>query len=274
MMDWFRLRDSVFQGIHPFLIMASNRRSLISYLRMFLTLLTASAILFGIWKRLSPKLHPLPASATQPKPFDPAFNRLSPQEIASLPLAIRFDHPLGSEHGALTYNAQPFRISRHLGDDLNGIGGQNSDLGDPVYAAADGRVVFAADGGEGWGHMIILAHRVVDPNQPGQMSVWQTVYAHLEEKRARCGEVVRRGDEIGSVGTANGRYWAHLHFEIREGPHVNPGVGYADEPLNRVSPERFLFERRGAPPDQLNPAPRPDPVEVEVTRLPTFPQGE
>lgn len=39
------------------------------------------------------------------KPFDPAFLRLSPLEIAGLPLAVRFDQPMSSEHGALTYNA-------------------------------------------------------------------------------------------------------------------------------------------------------------------------
>ena len=36
-----------------------------------------------------------------PRPFDPAFLRLSPLEIARLPLVVRFDQPMGSEHGAL-----------------------------------------------------------------------------------------------------------------------------------------------------------------------------
>ena len=93
-------------------------------------------------------------------PFDPAFDRLSPVEVARLPLATRFDTPMGSEHGALTYNAQPFRINRHLGDDLNGIGGLNSDLGDAVYASGFGRVVYVGVPGPGWGKMVILSHRV------------------------------------------------------------------------------------------------------------------
>lgn len=68
--------------------------------------------------------------------FDPAFAVLSPIEMVLTPTADTFDYPVGSEHGALTYNAQPFLVSNHLGDDFNGIGGQNSDLGDPVYAVA------------------------------------------------------------------------------------------------------------------------------------------
>ncbi len=188
-------------------------------------------------------------------PFDPAFLRLTPIEIATLPLAVRFDAPMGSQAGALTYNARPFRIARHLGDDLNGIGGGNSDKGDPVYAVGEGRVVYLGEPGQGWGKMLILAHRVMDLERPEQEKVVQTVYAHLETFLVKGGQEVRRGMPIGTVGTANGAYLAHLHFEIREGPYVNPGPGYADAPLNRVSPEKFLLQYRGASADQLNPPP-------------------
>lgn len=196
----------------------------------------------GVWKwnRLTSQL------------FDPAFQRLSPQQVARVPLATRFDAPMGSEHGALTYNAQPFRVNRHLGDDLNGIGGLNSDLGDAVYASGFGRVVYVGAPGPGWGKMIILAHRV---READKTRVIQTVYAHLDQLLVKQDQVVQRGEKIGTVGTADGQYLAHLHFEVREGPYVNPGVGYADAPLNRLSPERFLAEHRGAPVDLLNPAP-------------------
>ncbi len=179
------------------------------------------------------------------RPFDPAFVRLSPIEIAALPEAPRWDMPMGSEHGALTYNAQPFRITRHLGDDLNGIGGMNSDLGDPVYAAATGRVVYCGIPGPGWGSMIILAHRVRN-QQTGEPEVIQSLYAHLDSMNVQPDQIVHRGDQIATVGTAFGKYLAHLHFEIRRGPYVFPGVGYADSALNCLSPERFITEHRGA----------------------------
>ncbi|MBX7209061.1 MAG: M23 family metallopeptidase [Verrucomicrobiaceae bacterium] len=191
------------------------------------------------------------------RPFDSAFIRLGPLEVASLPEAVRFDYPMGSQNAALTYNAQPFRITRHLGDDLNGIGGENSDLGDAVFAAGTGRVVYAGVPGAGWGNMIILAHRVQEAGAPGGFAVYQTLYAHLEKSLVRPDQLVTRGEQIGTVGTAGGQYFAHLHFEVRAGPYVNPGVGYADTPLNRLSPEKFIDEHRGAPVDQLNQAPHP-----------------
>jgi murein DD-endopeptidase MepM/ murein hydrolase activator NlpD len=191
--------------------------------------------------------------ASSPRPFDAAFVRLSPREIAALPEAVRWDAPLGSEHGALTYNAQPFRTTRHLGDDLNGIGGYNSDLGDPVFAAATGKVVYRGIPGPGWGHMIILAHRVHSA-QTGQLEVVQSVYAHLDTMLVAPDQVIARGQQLGTVGTAFGKYLAHLHFEIRMGPYIFPGVGYADSPLNCVSPEQFIAEHRGAVPELLTPA--------------------
>lgn len=219
-------------------------------LRQLATLLALSASLALLLLEMR-----APRQGRAPPPFDPALHRLSAAETAALPISARFDHPLGSAHGALTYNARPFRIARHLGDDLNGIGGGNSDLGDPVHAIAAGRVVYAGEPGPGWGKMLILAHRLAGDTEPGGSRVIQSVYAHLHEMRAPVGALVRRGQIIGTVGTAGGQYLAHLHFEIREGPFINPGAGYADTPLNRLSPEAFLGTRRGAPLHQLNPPP-------------------
>jgi murein DD-endopeptidase MepM/ murein hydrolase activator NlpD len=175
------------------------------------------------------------------QPFDPQWVKLSPLEIATLPLADHWEQPMGSERGALTYNAQPFRITRHLGDDLNGIGGYNSDLGDAVYATALGKVVYKAVPGPGWGKVIIVAHRVRGAD--GKLKVVQSMYAHLEDWQVNYGDLVQRGQQIGTVGTADGRYLAHLHLEIRRGPYVNPSLGYADAPLNRESPESFILQR-------------------------------
>src|SRR5437899_9872680 len=136
--------------------------------------------------RLAPEL-------TRPTHLDPAFQIPSPFELASLPLATRFDFPVGSEHGALAYNAQRVTENHHLGDDLNGIGGENSDLGDPIYAVADGRVLLARDGGTGWGNVIIVLHAYLENAHRNYV---QSYYAHVEKMLVHPGEDIRRGQQI------------------------------------------------------------------------------
>lgn len=181
------------------------------------------------------------------------LHQLSAWERVALPRAVRFDSPLGSEHGGLTYNAQPFwemndkRGGHHVGDDLNGIGGMNTDLGDPVFASADGLVLYAAEPSEGWGKIVVLGHHAPDGRE------LHTMYAHLHRIDVAVGATVARGDRIGSVGTANGYYPAHLHFEIRESDGVDIGAGYTMFPLNRLDPTATLEALRGAADDQLSP---------------------
>lgn len=197
-----------------------------------------------------------PEAGSVAPPFDAAFLRLGSLEASGLPLAVRFESPMGTEFGGLTYNAQPFRTKRHLGDDLNGIGGWNSDLGDMVYASGTGRVIYTGVPSDGWGNMVILAHRVPDKSVTQGYKVFQTVYAHLETMSVKVGERISRGTPLGTVGTANGRYWAHLHFEIRESLSVYPGRGYSDEPQDRVSPEAFVEAHSGVAVGVLNKAPK------------------
>jgi murein DD-endopeptidase MepM/ murein hydrolase activator NlpD len=207
-------------------------------LRVLIVLGIAAMIARELWVRLGGQQVAPALRQSREVPFDPAFLRLSPREIAALPLAMKWEMPMGSEFGALTYNAQPFRITRHLGDDLNGIGGYNSDLGDPVWNAADGQVVFCGFAGPGWGKVVITACKA--PREDGSMELLQVVYAHLKDVEVRPGQRLARGGRIGSVGTAEGKYWAHLHFELRRGPWINPGTGYADAALNRISPEAYI----------------------------------
>lgn len=191
---------------------------------------------------------------TRPKHVDPAFRRPSPLALAALPLAARFDYPIGNEHGALTYNAQRFTENRHLGDDLNGIGGENSDLGDPVYAVADGRVLLACDGGPGWGNIVLVLHAYVEN---GERKYVQSYYGHVESILVRAGDDVRRGQQIATIGTGGGRYFAHLHFEIRE--FITPfiGPGYREDTRGWFDPTAFIEAHRGAAEDDVGRSPLP-----------------
>ena len=139
---------------------------------------------------------PLWSELTRSKYVDPAFRLSSPLKLASVPTAARFDFPLGSENGALTYNAQRFTENHHLGDDLNGIGGEDSDLGDPIYAVADGRVLLARDGGPGWENVVIVLHAYVEN---GERKYVQSYYGHVETMLVHAGDEVQRGQQIATV---------------------------------------------------------------------------
>jgi murein DD-endopeptidase MepM/ murein hydrolase activator NlpD len=198
------------------------------------------AVAAGLYLRLAPELQ-------QPAAASP-FQMPTPLELASLPTAARFDFPLGSEHGAFAYNAQPFTENRHLGDDLNGIGGENSDFGDLIYAIADGRVLFAEEGGPGWGNIVIVVHAY---EENGARRYVQSYYAHVEDLLVTPGQDVRRGEPIATVGSASGRYLAHLHFEMREfvAPFIGPG--YRDDTRGWINPSEFIRQHRGAPEDDV-----------------------
>lgn len=168
---------------------------------------------------------------------------LRPEQVLKAPLVDGFQWPCGSPSGAMMYDAQPFgamnakRHGHHTGQDLNGIGGQNSDLGVAVNAAARGLVVYSGEPSPEWGNVVVLAHRV-----PGQEGVVQTLYAHLQECHVRVGQLVSRGQPIGSMGSAGGRYWAHLHFEAIPSWCIEAGMpGYhPGGTMNRMDPAELI----------------------------------
>jgi murein DD-endopeptidase MepM/ murein hydrolase activator NlpD len=178
----------------------------------------------------------------------PAFQLASPILLAELPTAARFDFPIGTENGAFAYNAQPFTDNRHLGDDLNGIGGENSDQGDPVFAVADGQVIFADEAGPGWGNVIIVLH-AYEENTTRKFV--QSYYGHVETIMVERKQAVRRGQQIATIGTADGRYWAHLHFEMREFQTPFIGPGYREDTRGWIDPSAFIAAHRGAPEDDV-----------------------
>ena len=187
--------------------------------------------------------------------LDHRFHFLSAWQVARIPRALRFDPPLGSEHGALVYNAQKYwemnetRGGHHTGDDLNGIGGMNTDLGDPVFSTADGLVLYAGEPSPGWGKLVVIGHKTPD----GQ--ALHSMYAHLHRVDVTLGALVARGGKVGTVGTANGYYPAHLHFEMRASDGVDIGAGYAAFPLNRLDPMGTVASLRNAAPEDLSASP-------------------
>ena len=89
------------------------------------------------------------------------------------------------------------------------IGGR---AGDPVLAAADGRVVYAGAGLRGYGNLIILKHN----------NTYLTAYAHNQSLLVKEDQTVRKGQKIAEMGSTDTDR-VKLHFEIRrQGKPVDP----------------------------------------------------
>ncbi len=84
--------------------------------------------------------------------------------------------------------------------------------GDPVRAAASGRVVYQGSGLRGYGQLIIVKHN----------DEFLSAYAHNDRIHVKEGEVVKRGQKIAGMGST-GTDRVKLHFEIRRhGAPVDP----------------------------------------------------
>ncbi len=84
--------------------------------------------------------------------------------------------------------------------------------GDPVLAAADGRVVYAGSGLRGYGNLVILKHN----------STYLTAYAHNQALLVKEDQSVRRGQKIAEMGSTDAER-VQLHFEIRrQGKPIDP----------------------------------------------------
>ncbi len=148
-------------------------------------------------------------------------------------ISFDFDYPIGKPDGKGYYNAQKFLENNHLGDDWNGVGGGNTDLGDPIYAIANGYVSFSDTIGGGWGNVIRIIHRFKD-------KYYESIYAHCDSLLIEKGDFVKKGVQIGTIGNVGGIYWAHLHFEVRDNIFMEIGNGYSIDSKGYIDPTEFI----------------------------------
>lgn len=103
-------------------------------------------------------------------------------------------------------------VKNHDGIDIGGK------TGDPVYAAADGIVIYSQFNTGGYGNMVMVDHGL-DSN--GVKIV--TLYAHGDKLLKSVGDTVKQGDVIMEMGSTGNSTGPHVHFEVREnGTHVDP----------------------------------------------------
>ena len=100
-----------------------------------------------------------------------------------------------------------------------------SRVGADVLAAADGRVVVARDNRDVCGLIVAILH---------EPEGYRTVYCHFSEIVVRAGDLVRRGQRIGRVGTTGQRAfpgYEHVHLEIQRSGNIND----LEDPMRRMA---------------------------------------
>ncbi|MEM7180594.1 MAG: peptidoglycan DD-metalloendopeptidase family protein [Spirochaetota bacterium] len=150
-------------------------------------------------------------------------------------LAGSFDFPVNPPEAKDYYSALNFGSNLHLGEDWNNR--LLNDFGDPVYAIANGVVVFAGKYSKSWGNVIRIVHLLPD----GEMV--ESLYAHCHEIFVSRGAKVNKNQKIASIGSAGGVYTPHLHFEIRKNIYLPVGAGYG-VPDGYLAPTPFILGHR------------------------------
>lgn len=91
-------------------------------------------------------------------------------------------------------------------------------LGDPIYAADNGVVVYSGWNNWGYGNVVVIDHG----------NGWQTLYAHQSVIAVGCGQSVMQGSIIGYFGSTGNSSGPHLHFEM------------SNDKYGKVNPHNFL----------------------------------
>ena len=132
------------------------------------------------------------------------------------------------------------REAYHTGVDLNFGIGPYDDLGLPVYATANGIVLFQ-DFIRVWGNVTIIVHTLPDGSRR-----WSR-YGHMQNVTVRVGQRVEVGQSIGQIGTGdpNNKVIPHLHYDVMRnynGPGDWPGRNLAALERDYVNPLYFILD--------------------------------
>ena len=161
---------------------------------------------------VAPASTPAAAPASAASGAKPAASAASGTVVAVAPATpAPAAAPAGEDELAFIWPASGsliagFDEARNKGFDIAGK------AGDPVLAAADGRVVYAGAGLRGYGNLVILKHN----------NTFLTAYAHNQTLLVKEDQAVRKGQKIAEMGNTDADR-VKLHFEIRrQGKPVDP----------------------------------------------------
>ena len=172
----------------------------------------------------------------------------STPSLQNYPIADKFAYPIGNKEFVTEakdtkddwYNATNFGETNHLGEDWNKNSGGNTDCGEPVYAIGNGKIIYANYAGVGWGNVVIIEHTLPDGKKI------ESLYGHLQEILKTEG-IVKKREQIGKIGNADGKYLCHLHLELRDEScpmWQQVGGGYSSERNGWLDPSEFIEKHR------------------------------
>lgn len=98
--------------------------------------------------------------------------------------------------------------------------------GTPIYATADGTITTAGNTGNGYGNHVVINHGYG----------YETLYGHMVRVKVNGGQVVKRGEVIGWVGSTGKSTGPHCHYEVhKNGEKIDPIYFF----YNDLSPDQF-----------------------------------
>lgn len=132
--------------------------------------------------------------------------KVKKKDLESFPIKRPLDGPVIS---GFCYRGDPYTGHVHFHQGLDMV----AHHGAPVFASGDGEVTVSGWKESGYGIQIMLKH----------IRGYQTKYAHLSQTNVAPGQLVKRGQVIGYVGSTGYSTGPHLHYEIiKDGSVINP----------------------------------------------------
>ena len=151
--------------------------------------------------------------------------RTKSERMAAMPAILPIEKSRCKVVSGFGYRYHPILHYRRLHSGID----MTAPKGTPIYATGDGVVRIAGRSSEGYSGYGIVA--LVDHGYG-----FQTLYAHMQSVKVRVGQKVKRGEQIGTVGSSGMSSGNHLHYEvIQNGKKVDPVYYF----FNDLTPEEY-----------------------------------
>lgn len=182
-------------------------------------------------------LLPFPAAAQQNDDAPPALRMPVDCELGNTCWLVNYPDTDAAPDVARDYNCGPLTYEGHDGSDFGIRDLVAMEIGVPVRAAADGRILRMRDGAEdrmpddndiqtmlrdkkACGNGIVMEHA----------GGWQTLYCHMKQGsfKVKEGQQVKAGTPLGLVGHSGAAEFPHLHFTLMKAGRIHdPFSGHA-----------------------------------------------